>query len=134
DDRILEFAPNRERPEIATCGQHIFQSSGRGLLRTSHGESCGRVFATEIYADMRIANVIVIDNAGERLQRDSAPAGRTIGARREFIRLARSSFEELRARNHFVNQAPFDRALAPDSLFGSAEKIRPIAAHSTLVD
>ncbi len=64
-DRVFEFARNRQRPEVRADRVSLIDIARRLTLRTFDGERRGRIVAIDIDRQMRILNPSLCDIARE---------------------------------------------------------------------
>ena len=133
-DRVVEFArelaaartrrraPPWRRPmrAAALAGPRSVMVASRAA-RSNSTES--EPYSTPSAVKVRVSGVSLMPCAGAAAAR---LRGELPGARRDRL-------VELRARHHFVDQPPLDRALAFDAFLGGAEHVGMVAAHFALV-
>ena len=105
----------------------------RGARRPAHGDGREPAFAVDLDIDVRIRNLVLVDLARERRQRNALGAFRPVGLRGDLLRARRHDLFPFRVRHHFVDQPPLDRAGAADAFLDRAEDVGAVAPHLALV-
>ena len=130
---VVEFAGELERPELRAKRQHGVGRRRRriGWPAQRHGGDPSR--AVEFDAERAVIDAVRREAARQRGERDALPRRAALRFRRKFSRARRDRLIEFRARHHFIDQPPLDRAFALHAFLGGAEEIGMIATHFAFV-
>ncbi len=80
-DRVFEFARDRQRPEVHANRVSLIDIARRLTLRTLDSERCRRIAAIDIDRQVRVLNPSLCDIAREPAQRDPVSRRGSIGTR-----------------------------------------------------
>ena len=130
-DRVVELARERERPELLALLLDPGTVRRRVAFRTEKHEPGGAGGAVDGHLYVPVAARV---RSGLALEVGPCDAARGRALRRERRRPLAHRFDETRPRSELVDETPVEGALAPHPLFHGAEEVRVVAPHLALVD